>query len=38
MVVGRQIDAVGQLRRQDPRYGNSCQLVVADLRATAPQD
>jgi single-stranded-DNA-specific exonuclease len=38
MVVGRQIDAVGQLRRQDPRYGNACQLVVADLRATAPQD
>lgn len=36
-VVGKQIDAVGQVRRQDPRYGNACQLVVADMRAHAPR-
>ncbi len=30
-VLGSRIDAVGQLRRQDPRYGQDCQLVVLDL-------
>lgn len=32
-VVGMRLDAVGQLRRQDPKWGLACQLVVADLRA-----
>jgi len=30
-VMGGRIDAVGQLRRQDPRFGQDCQLVVLDL-------
>ena len=32
-VVGMRLDAVGQLRRQDPRWGLACQLVVADMQA-----
>lgn len=32
-VIGTRIDAVGHLRRQDPRWGADCQLVVTDLRA-----
>ena len=30
-MVGLRLDAVGQLRRQDPRWGQACQLVVADM-------
>ena len=30
-VMGGRIDVVGQLRRQDPRFGQDCQLVVLDL-------
>ena len=36
-VMGRRLDAVGQLRRQDPRWGQACQLVVADLREAAAE-
>lgn len=32
-VIGARLDAVGHLRRQDPRWGSDCQLVVTDLRA-----
>ncbi len=37
-VVGRHRDVVGQLRRQDPRWGQACQLVVADLREAEASD
>ena len=32
-VMGLTLDLVGQLRRQDPRWGGACQLVVTDMRA-----
>jgi single-stranded-DNA-specific exonuclease len=31
-VIGNRLDALGYVRRQDPRWGGGCQLVVADLR------
>lgn len=34
-IVGGRLDAVGHVRRQDPRFGDDCQLVVSDLRTHA---
>lgn len=34
-IMGVQLDAVGHVRRQDPRFGDDCQLVVSDLRTHA---
>jgi single-stranded-DNA-specific exonuclease len=31
-IVGQRLDVVGTVRRQDPRFGAGCQIVVSDLR------
>jgi single-stranded-DNA-specific exonuclease len=35
-LVGRCVDVVGCVRRQDPRFGTDVQLVIADLAAASP--
>ncbi|MFQ5598937.1 MAG: single-stranded-DNA-specific exonuclease RecJ [Candidatus Krumholzibacteriia bacterium] len=32
-IIGTRLDAVGHVRRQDPRFGEAFQLVVSDLRS-----
>jgi single-stranded-DNA-specific exonuclease len=35
-IIGSQIDIVGQVQRQDPRFGSGHQMIVRDMRSTAP--
>jgi single-stranded-DNA-specific exonuclease len=35
-VIGRELDVVAHVRRQDPRWGDDLQLVVVDLRQHQP--